>query len=367
MRIKIKQVLLAVFITASVIANAQSIYFPVSKFNFGRVNEDKGRVSHVFKYVNTGKKPLKILNVHTTCGCTSPEWTRKDVQPGDTGQILVVFDPDNKVGDFSKDLNILTNGNPAQVSVTVEGYVHSPKREIDAMFPAQIGNLSFSAGELNLPAKKENKVDSVWLGIFNSSDQPIMIYAFGNAKSALVKAVPPSLSIGTRAGKNVLFLYDGSLAGGLGKRVDTIIIQTNDRDVPTKQIVIKANIVQNFDNLTPEQKANAPVVDIKQTEADLGQLYQGETGTFTFTITNTGKSDLIVRKVATDCKCITSVIPAPVKKGAKGKVVVSFNSKGRHRDVVETFTLITNDPKNPEITLTLKAKVVIPGKEPYTY
>ncbi|NER16054.1 DUF1573 domain-containing protein [Spongiivirga citrea] len=75
--------------------DANTGVFPVMTFeetewDFGEI-ESRAPQEHVFKFTNTGKAPLVIANINTTCGCTAPEWTREPVAPGATGEILVKF------------------------------------------------------------------------------------------------------------------------------------------------------------------------------------------------------------------------------------------------------------------------------------
>jgi hypothetical protein len=345
------------------VSNSPHIKVFHDKVNFGAINEDDGSVSNTFKFINIGKKPLKIVNVLTTCGCTTPEWTQTEVKMGDTGQVVAVFNPANKSGRFTKTLTVITNGDPQSVLLTVEGDVYSSNKDMQGMFPAKIGSLLFSTTQLELPAQKEDKTDTIWLAVYNPTNEIMILQSVGTPH--MMRGEVEHIVLKPKSGENIMFTYNGALAGGLGVHLDSIYLTTSDKNTNTKLITIKANIVQNFDKFTPLQMANAPIVTLKQTEGNVGQLFQGEVGTFAYEITNTGKSDLVIRKVFSECKCISSVIPRTViKKGAKGKVLVSFNSKGRHRDVEEKVTLTTNDPVHPETMLKIKAKVVVPGKEP---
>ena len=43
-------------------------------FEFGTIPQGKP-VFHFFEVTNTGKDPMVISNVQTSCGCTTPEWS----------------------------------------------------------------------------------------------------------------------------------------------------------------------------------------------------------------------------------------------------------------------------------------------------
>ena len=47
--------------------------FTEEVWNFGRIEELDGPVSHTFTFTNTSKKPVVIEDVSVSCGCTTPE------------------------------------------------------------------------------------------------------------------------------------------------------------------------------------------------------------------------------------------------------------------------------------------------------
>ncbi len=66
------------------------IAFTEPVFDFKEIYQGD-KVEHVFKFENTGNKPLIISNVQTTCGCTVPAWPKEAIAPGTKQEIKVVF------------------------------------------------------------------------------------------------------------------------------------------------------------------------------------------------------------------------------------------------------------------------------------
>lgn len=85
-----------VLLAASSRLPAQEITFSETKFNWGTVQEKDGDVSHDFRFVNTGDKPLVIKNIITGCGCTSSEWSEKAYLPGEQGTIRLIYHPEGR-------------------------------------------------------------------------------------------------------------------------------------------------------------------------------------------------------------------------------------------------------------------------------
>ena len=62
-----------------------------------------------FVFVNAGKEPLIIQNCSASCGCTTPDWTKEPVMPGQKGKITVKYNTEGRVGTFNKTVYIASN------------------------------------------------------------------------------------------------------------------------------------------------------------------------------------------------------------------------------------------------------------------
>ena len=85
--------------------------FNETEYNFGTVIQGE-KVSHKFKFTNTGKGNLVISSVKPSCGCTSPKWSREPIKPGEEGYIELTFDSSNKTGIQNKNVRIAANTIP---------------------------------------------------------------------------------------------------------------------------------------------------------------------------------------------------------------------------------------------------------------
>jgi Protein of unknown function (DUF1573) len=89
--------------------------------DFGDITQGD-KVSHVFKFTNTGNEPLVITNVEVTCGCTTPKgWPRDPIMPGGQGEVTVAFNSAGKFGKQNKVVTVTSNsaGTTNQVMITV--------------------------------------------------------------------------------------------------------------------------------------------------------------------------------------------------------------------------------------------------------
>ena len=79
------------------LANSQDLKFNEREFDFGEIKEMDGKVSHKFLFTNNSKKSIQILTVKPSCGCTTPDWSKKEVKPGKEGFIVACNGIDNKI------------------------------------------------------------------------------------------------------------------------------------------------------------------------------------------------------------------------------------------------------------------------------
>lgn len=91
--------------------------------DFGQIKEADGKVSTTFVIKNIGDAPLVITRVIASCGCTTPEWTKEPIAPGQTGNIKITYDPKGRPGPFSKTISVYSNGKTGSFILTIRGEV----------------------------------------------------------------------------------------------------------------------------------------------------------------------------------------------------------------------------------------------------
>ena len=91
-----------------------SIEFESKTYAFGQVV--KGQVvEHTFFFTNTGTIALEIQEVNAACGCTTPEWTKEPIKPGEKGKIRVKFDTQHQsLGNKTKQVAVYSNTEPSR-------------------------------------------------------------------------------------------------------------------------------------------------------------------------------------------------------------------------------------------------------------
>lgn len=79
-----------------------------------------------FGFTNAGTTPVKILEVAPSCGCTVAALDRPEVAPGERGEITADFHPAGKVGTVRIPIRVRTDGDPAEVTLTLVATISEP-------------------------------------------------------------------------------------------------------------------------------------------------------------------------------------------------------------------------------------------------
>ncbi len=100
-----------------------SIAFAEESFEYGNIKQNSTDNKHVFKFTNTGDKPLIIENAKGSCGCTVPQWPKEPIPPGGTGDIVVDYKPGKQKGSQRKTVTVTANTEPKDTRIVISAFV----------------------------------------------------------------------------------------------------------------------------------------------------------------------------------------------------------------------------------------------------
>jgi hypothetical protein len=108
------------------VANADTavISFGEYEHDFGKIIEGE-KVAFTFSFENTGKGPLIISSVTSSCGCTITKYDTKPIPVGNTGILEVVFDSSGKNGRQTKTITVNSNASKPTVLLRITSEVIS--------------------------------------------------------------------------------------------------------------------------------------------------------------------------------------------------------------------------------------------------
>ena len=97
--------------------------FDKNVHDFGTINEGE-TVSTLFKFTNTGKSDLIVVDARGSCGCTVPEYPKNvPIPPGGSGELLVSFNSSGNPNMQQKTVTISANTDSGRETVRIMAMV----------------------------------------------------------------------------------------------------------------------------------------------------------------------------------------------------------------------------------------------------
>lgn len=329
--------------------------FTKTAHDFGQISETGGNVAYQFEFTNIGKAPVIITNVESSCGCTTPEWTKQPVLPNKTGFVKAIYDPKDRPGIFDKEITVTTK--TEQVKLKISGEVLPKTKGVADLYPRVAGALRLKS--LNIPFANIYHTATVTdsLPVINTGSAAVSI-GFENVPAHLsISARPQTLGAGEKG--SIVCTYSAAKKNDWGYVTDKVTLTLNGAGSKGSELVVSASIDEDFSGLTGEQLAGAPVAKLAQRAVELGSVAGGASQAFAIAIANEGKSDLLLRKVVSSCGCITLAADNPkiIKAGQAAELKATFSAGKLKGKVNKNVTIITNAPRQPNVTIRVTAVI----------
>lgn len=273
---------LTIFLSISLLSfsawaqKAEDFKFSSDKYDFGGLTEGDP-ASHSFEFTNAGKDTilLQASDVRASCGCTTPDWTKTPILPGQKGVIKASYGTQGRPGPFTKTVTVMNKGNVMKV-LQIKGVVF-PKEapdttKVDEAAKAKAAKeAADKAPHLTFDGKAEHQYGKIERNQKVAYD--FKVKNTGKSALELLKG---------QSGCNCVFykLYDkkgGTAIDKLepgksavleitygpfndGENTDKLIIVTNDTTNPYSTVTLSANVVESLQQKSPllEDKSNVP-------------------------------------------------------------------------------------------------------------
>jgi len=335
------------------------ITFEEPSHDFGSIKEVDGSVEFDFVFKNTGTEPIKIVHVNASCGCTTPAWTKEEVALGESGFIKVSYNPLNRPGPFHKTLTITTSSEQNKTIVlSINGQVEPKPRTVEDDLPTLLGGIRVKYRVFNMGKVFNNEILVKEFDVYNTLENPIVFSKELEGPDYILVSFMPETLAPKEKGK-IIISYDGKTKNDLGFMSENIVFFTNELGSDSiKSMSVYADIQEYFAPMTEEEKLNAPQLIIENTVHNFGSITSGDVVSTTFKLTNTGKTDLNIRKTKSSCGCtVPQLTIKDLKPGESVDLSVTFNSSGRKGTQIKTVMIYSNDPAKPIQKVTIKSKV----------
>jgi len=335
---------------------ADPLQFTEKIHDFGEIIESNGAAVFEFTFTNNSARPVKILTVLASCGCTTPGWSKEPIAIGKTGFIKASFDPKGRPGYFNKSLTVTTDIDRNPIQLQIKGMVVDKRSEKEVALNASSGNLrlknsSFSLGKLYINKPAEIKEFEV----LNAGEAKIN-FTKVDAPSYIKITTPDSLRAG--AVGIIKISYDAAKRNEYGFLSDKINIHTTDSQNPIKSFSIYATAEEFFPTPTPEVLAKAPALLISNYAIDFARVRKGAKVENSVPFQNKGKQNLEIRSLQSNCTCVIATVDKKtIKPGETAQLQISMLTEGRVGTQNKAITIYSNDPRNPVQRITLSGYI----------
>jgi len=339
-----------------------TISFDNLNHNFGNIKEEDGIVEHTFAFKNTGKEALIINAVRASCGCTTPEWSKEPITPGGSGSIKVSYNPLRRPGAFRKSITVQSNAKEKTSVLYIVGLVEGKPKTIADEFPIAMGPIRSASNHLAVSKVLKTQKKSNYIQIINDSDQNVTI-TIPEAPEHLSFQIQPETLQPQQKG-NIIGHFDATKIDDWGFLSSRVYLYFNGEKFTGNLLAVSGTVEEDFSQLSPEQKANAPRIVFTEESFNFGTIKQGDVIEHDFNFKNEGKEMLLIRKIKTNCGCTASVPSSyEIPPGEDGILHVTFNSRGKIGKQLQTITLTLNDPENSTSLLRVAGTVEAPGEK----
>lgn len=345
---KIFSTLFMALTAVAMMAQEPVITFEKTEHDFGKINEDGGRVSVDFVFKNEGMSPLVLSNVRASCGCTTPTWTKEPIEPGQTGSITVTYNPNGRPGRFQKTVTITSNATEPTTKVYIKGEVIPKSAQPVNKYTIAVGALSMKEKTLNLGTikKGQNKSGELEYANLTQANHNVEL-ATSSADAYLVHQVTLGTVKPNETGKFVFALESANTKLYGPVEAYAYVVVDGKREISeTFKLTIKANIVEDFSELSQEQKQQAPIIEM-QSEFSGITIPAGKAQKYVLPIKNSGVNPLEIRRAYCTDKSLTLKEPKAIKSGKRGALTVDINTKGLEPGAYSReIVVISNDYAN---------------------
>lgn len=170
-----------------------------ASYELGTLYEDDAPVKRVFTLRNTGKAPISIARVRTTCGCTVPEYSEQAIAPNATTQITLTYNPKNRPGTIDVDAFVYINGEDKHPMARLSLYGEVIDRDAWHHLPYTMGPLRVKRKEVTLTELPSQGKPSVRILCANSGEKPLHLTSLLLPAYASFRTEPAEITPGAEA------------------------------------------------------------------------------------------------------------------------------------------------------------------------
>lgn len=319
------------------------IGFEKTAHDFGSIKEINGSVSYDFVFTNRGTAPILIKNVESSCGCTSPQWTKQPILPGKTGFIKATFDPKDRPSHFDKTITVYSNAKTPVVELKIKGNVEGRTRTVLDDYPYELASgLRLPLDQISLMKAIKGETKTLSIGVYNNAGRKVSV-SFAGLPAHLKIGIDPQ-QMEPKQTATITASYNTALKGDFGLNEETVTLIVDGKKYP---LPVSIFIEQSLSN-----NSNAPSIETDKKYYNFTTTSPAKVAQYTYKVTNTGKSPMtIFRAYTNDKRLSVNVSKNELQPGESADVTVKTQQGATVGKVTGLISIITNCPDNQEFNL----------------
>lgn len=324
---------------------------------FKNLKADNVPTTANLSFTNTGNQPVIITRVNCISSQVKTDWEKAPILPGKTSEIKLSFVSADMPENFDYSVNVFSNANNSRQQLNVKANIVDNPGKPFLLYKYNMQGLKFKSGILSLDKVYTHQQICDTVYFYNTTAENVKIEPRYLPAYIQVKTVPESVAPNQKG--TILITFNAQAKNDYGYCYETILFAINgDMSNYQNHLSLTASIVEDFSKLSAKDIANAPVAAFTKTEVEFGTIKAGEKADCDYTLTNNGKTELVIRKTKAGCGCTAVTMgETRIAPGKSTTIRATFDSNGKMGRQYKSVTVITNDPKNPEIVLTLSGNI----------
>ena len=315
----------------------------------------KDMVSYRFNYRNTGTDTLRF-NDAISSGFIKVSGLDSAVCPGDRGSISLSFYPDKSPVDFNEEVRLLADKAIFNTVIRLRITQCDNPGLPGALFRYTIGKIKFKTPRIDADVVFTGHKVSDTIYLFNPDSRPVRMGTQGLPEELEVRFEPETIPARSKGMMAVSFKSRNSTSPGYYYKA--IQFTQNGKTVQYPSFYYSCYVKRDFSNLSRQELLDAPRTRMDKTHIDYGTIRKNEKITLVYTMENSGRNDLEIQDIRTTCGCTSVKMDKYViKSGGSARIEIRFDSANREGMQHKSITIITNDPRTPETTLTFSVNV----------
>ncbi len=319
---------------------ADSMVFDSLNWDFGKIDDNAGAVSHSFVLLNPSSRPLRIGSVNVSCSCISADYPHEPIPAGGAGEITLKFMPAGTSGAVYRTAEVLAADGSNIATLSILADVSRTDTDIEDLYHFTISErLLVDRGEIPFGYMYHGHKFSKIIRIANVSEEALNLRLVVPDPGSMLSVEGPSV-LAPRSEGEIFLTYripdDPEL---FGVAEDEVLIFADGVQTP-------ASLHTSVIFMAPVPVLDAGPVfwtrpsDVKLEKASSGPNYKG-----VLEIGNSGEADLHILGV---------VSPVTLGKASKALAKGSTGKPGetlrlKVSSPLESFTayVFTDDPSRP--------------------